>query len=463
MMRSFIGIDIGTTISKGVVITECGDLVCEHQMCHSYANELDYSDYWWNEISIILMELIRNMGKGYELFSITISAMAPNLIMLDDKGNVVNKTVLFTDDFAIVKQEELDNKDGTKWKNETLSKLIVLSEAENWNSVRKVLTTHNYIGYKLTGTMCCDIATAYEYGNVFDESLGSWNDAILHKHNLSSSILPEIVAPTTIIGKVKKEIADQFGISYEVNVIAGSHDSIASMLGAGLSQKDDHLIYYGTFNCSATIHENVSDILIGKTLISPVEWTSSIPDSGPQFTAMCKLMTGDEDYCKFDKMAQNSRPGANGVIFIQNPQLLKTSISSKSNGCFWNLTNKTSREDMCRAIYESFPYGILSFWESIADFKYPKECYVAGGGTRSLARMQIVSDVLGITQYKLNYAENAVGTALIGIASYDMSLFFNLQQKRKNDAKVIKGAAENSHEYEVAASQYRKLLKNLEN
>ncbi len=460
MIRSFIGIDIGTTISKGVLLSENGELLCEYQVQHAYSSELDYSESWWNEACDILQNLIESIGQEYTLFSITVSAMAPNLIMLDNNGNLANETILFIDDFALSTQEELDNLDGTKWKNETLSKLIVLKERSiNWKSVKKILTTHSFIGYKLTGKMYCDAATAYEYGNVFEECSGKWNKDLLRRHNLTSSVFPEIISPISIIGKVSEDVADLLGISTDVNVVAGSHDSIASMIGAGLSQKDDQLIYYGTFNCSAVIRESISDILIGKTTRSPVEWTASIPDSGPQFTAMCKLLVGKEDYATYDKMAQRSLPGANGVVFLQNPQLLKSSIGSKADGYFCNLTNYNSSDDMCRAVYEAFPYGILAFWKHLDNFKYPKKCYAAGGGTRSTVRMQIVSDVLGVDQYKLSHAENAVGTALIGIASYDLNLFLDVQHKRKTNAKMIVHTAKYNKVYKETASKYRRLLK----
>lgn len=459
MLKSFIGIDIGTTVSKGVLLSETGELLHEYQMQHMYSDERDYAECWWEESCTILRNLIANLKNESELVSITVSAMAPNLIMLDDSGNIVDKTVLFTDDFAISKQQELDIAEGTKWKNETLSKLIILKkQSTRWKSVRKVLTTHCFIGYRLTGSMYCDTATAYEYGNVFDDQLRIWNEKLLCQHKLTPSIFPELVSPISTVGKVSKDIAKLLGISTDVIVVAGSHDSIASMIGAGLFQKDDQLIYYGTFNCSAVIRESIPDILLGNTSKSPIEWTSSIPDSGPQFTAMCKLLLGEENYAKFDKMALMSSPGANGIIFLQNPQLMKTSISSKSSGFFCNLSKDISLSDMCRAVYESFPYGVHAFWETLNDFNYPKECYAAGGGTRSKVRMQIVSDILGIEQYKLKHAENAVGTALIGMASYDFNNFFTVQRKRKNHADKIVNTSKHDELYKEALCKYRTLL-----
>lgn len=101
----------------------------------------------------------------------------------------------------------------------------------------------------------------------------------------------------------------------------------------------------------------------------------------------------------------------------------------------------------------------MSFWDQLENFEYPQECYVAGGGTRSKTRMQIVSDILGIEQYKLSNAENAVGNALMVIASFDQKLFLKIQNKRKKDAQVIAHSEENCQVYRKVAENYICLLK----
>lgn len=459
MRLCFIGIDIGTTVSKGAVIDNKGEILARHQVCHKYSNYDDYSDAWWDEVIQIVGELSTRISDKSSICNITISAMVPNLIMLDSEGNLACKTRLYIDDFALEKQKMMDSADGTKWKNETLSKIIVLKEKEhNWEKVAHILTTHCFIGYKFTGNYYCDLASAYEYGHVFNTSSRDWNGVLLAKHNIDCRVFPPLVSSISCVGSMDDNVADLLNLPHGIEIIAGSHDSVASMIGAGLSNKGDNLLYYGTFNCSAVIHYDIIDVLRGNTDSSPIEWTSSIPDSGPQFAAMCKLLTGTEDYEQYDKFASMSHPGANGVVFLQNPHLLSTSISSVADGAFFHITNRTTVADLCRAVYEAFPYGVLAFWESNSDFSKPTCCFASGGGVRSNLRVQIVSDVLSLKQYKLEFAENAVGTALIGVAAFSQTVFTQVQNTRREQATMFYPDTTHYSTYREIFKEYQRLL-----
>ncbi len=458
-MQHFIGIDIGTTVSKGVILDNQGVIIYSYQIIHNYSDYDDYADAWWNEVIQIVKELSTHIIDKSTICNITISAMVPNLVFLDSNGNIALETKLYIDDFALEEQIKLDKIDGTKWKNETLSKLIVLKENEqNWKNVSHVLTTHCYIGFKFTGVRYCDYASAYEYGHIFSDSGKKWNESLLNIHNISYNIFPPLVSSISNIGIMKDDIADLLKLPRGIKIIAGTHDSVASMIGAGLVNNGDNLLYYGTFNCSAVIHADIIDILLGNLSSPPIEWTSSIPDSGPQFTTMCKLFIGSDDYYQFDKLASSSQAGARGVVFLQNPNLLNTSICSIADGAFFHISNTTDIADLCRAVYEAFPYGVLAFWKNNTSFTFPKYCFASGGGVRSNFRVQIVSDILSVKQYKLYNSENAVGTALIGVAAENQSLFFKLQSLRRKDAEIFKPDLTNSNIYKLMAEEYWTLL-----
>lgn len=454
--KFFIGIDIGTSITKGVLISVNGDLISEYHLGHQYTNDKDYSCIWWEEVCDIIKKLTENIDKN-NIESITLSAMVPNLVMINKKGAIVAPTILFTDDFAIEMQDCLDRMDNSKWKNETLSKLIVLrKKLSQWDNISYILTTHCYIGYKLTGMIYCDLSSAYEYGNVFDEKKKTWADEILMKYNIRADILPPIVKSLSVVGTLCDEVAQQLNLPNTIKVIAGTHDSIASIIGAGLMHKNDHLIYYGTFNSSAIIKDEVDHILSGKIASNPIEWTSSIPGAGPQINQLCHILCNGK-YDEFEEEALNSIPGAGGVLFLQNPNLLSTSISSDTDGWFCHITSNTKRCDLCRAVYEAFPYGIKAFWDSLSGFLYPSMAFAAGGGARSVARLKITSDILHITQYKVENSENAFGTALIGIAAYKVEQFNEIQAKRIRAATKYMPNDKNTI-YDLRFREYKQLL-----
>ena len=73
---------------------------------------------------------------------------------------------------------------------------------------------------------------------------------ITPKHEIETKVLPEIVAPTTIIGSVNEEAAETTGFNEGIPVVAGSTDMIGSFLGSGAWKRNDMLISYGTYGCA---------------------------------------------------------------------------------------------------------------------------------------------------------------------------------------------------------------------
>lgn len=447
MEKLFIGIDIGTSVSKGVLLDEKGCVIRMHSIRHAYSAEIDFATSWWIETCEIIRKLTDDIRKEL-LESITVSAMAPNLIFLDANGSLVRKTILFTDEFALETQKRLDGQDGTRWMNESISKLIDIKKTENhWEDCAHLLTTHSYIAYKLSGVLYCDKATAYEYGHVFSRKLGQWDDTFLSNYGINASLLPPVIPPGCILGQILPCVADELELPKSIYIVSGSHDSVASIIGSGLQEKGDVFIYYGTFNCSATLHSDVVDVLEGGIDCSPIEWTVSVPAAGPQFDQMCRIFTSDFDYSAFERCANKSQCGAKGLVFLQHDCLLKTGIGSKPRGAFYNISIESDKNDFCRAVFESFPYAISAFWRS-EKIACPSQCYIAGGGAGSDLRVQLVSDILGITQIKLNNCENAVGTSLIGMFAYSKQSYIKIQNQRRQAAKEYRSLA-NAEEREI--------------
>lgn len=430
----YIGIDIGTTVSKGVIISQDGSIIKKAQILHEYISGKDYTISWWDEIKSLITKLAKDVKP---LSMIAISAMVPNLVFLDEVGSTIIPTRLFTDGFAEEIQAELDRIDGTKWQNESLSKLIMIKrQYKQFSEVRHLLSTHNYIGFMLTGKYYCDYASACEYGKIYNQALKAWDSSILKKYDIDANILPDLVPSTSIVGSILPNVATELGLDKNVKVLAGTHDSVASMIGAGLQDKYDSLIYYGTFNSTARINSNIEEIITGEFFSNPITWTSSLPDTGPQITALTKLFCGENNFAEMDRLASESCLGANGAVFVPNPRLLETSISSKADGCLYHIGISTTKQDICRAIYEAFPCGIVLFWYADPDYKKSANYYVAGGGARSDVRLKITSEILNHKLIKLEYSENAVGTALLCIAAEDINRFDHIQSERHYKSRI---------------------------
>jgi xylulokinase len=434
--RYFAGVDVGTSVTKGIVLDLDGTVIRTHSIRRRTDPALDQAEIVWNETVDVLHALLDAESVRHGLQAITVSGMVPNIVMLDDANRLCAPSRLYYEEFAVRIEKELDAKDGTKWMNEYLSKLIYLRANEaNWRAVKRLLSTHTYCIYRLAGVQISDIGSAMMCGNVFDFGALEWNTDVLHGAGIDRQIFPPVVSPTAVVGQTTDEIDALFGIR-KVAVIAGSHDTVASMVGAGLSRPGDWLMYYGSYDCAAALQVGIDALLVGDVQRDPIQWTVSIPRGGQQLRQLVGLLCQRDDYDGFFANAKRSVPGANGVLFVQDQSVLRSGDSTNPKGQLLNIGLHNTKDDLCRAIAESFGYGILSYLRLEGTPK-PRMCFVGGGGATNDYWLQLTSDITGIGQARLNCVESAIGTALMGIYACSPQLFAAIQHRRLEESDVF--------------------------
>ena len=467
----YYGIDIGTSVTKGIVIDTNGDTIAKYSVIRDSILPYDRSaeEVWWNEFRTVTCEIVKILGcRSKNIRSIGITAMVPNIIMLNKDGHSISKTRLYYEDFAIDIEKELDNElQLGKWQNEYLSKLIYLKNelGYDWDSLKIILSTHSYIVWKLTGVFSCDYGTATECGIVYDSEESKWNKQLLDNYEIDADLLPNLYNPSEVVGNILEDVSCLLGLSNDIKVVAGSCDSIGSIIGAGLNKTNDVLIYYGTYNCSAILCTNIKDFILGRSHISPIKWVVSVPRSGPQLMEISKLITqvGNNTLAMqtLDALAEESSPGANGVIFLQCVDLLRSNISTEPSGCFLNISLKTKQEDICRAILEAFGYALLYFWESEEMPMKPWDCYASGGGTKSKVWTQIISDITGVTQKTNIGSDQAFGSAILATLIQTEEVFDNIIAKRNKSSCIIVPDSKNKEAYNMSYGKYCEFIRAL--
>lgn len=113
--------------------------------------------------------------------------------------------------------------------------------AAQFRHVEHILHYPQYFGYFLTGNVCADPTYTGNHSYLWDFGSNQWSevaDALKIRH-----LLPEqMLRPWEVLGTLKPEIAAQTGLSTDVIVTAGIHDSNASMLPYIISMEQDFLL-----------------------------------------------------------------------------------------------------------------------------------------------------------------------------------------------------------------------------
>lgn len=454
MRELTVGIDFGTSIVKATAL-DCRSGECT-QISNAYQDLQEKSTPrgWSSVLERTLREIISRLSKPYVIRSLAITAMVPNIALVDRTGSTLG-SLLFCDDDAYVLERELDNRlKSPKWANEVLSKILHLKSLAG-RSDYKWFSTHNWLVNELTGAFVIDAVTAGECGSLVDAGIG-WRKSLMDEFNLPAESFPRIVAPVDIVGNVKGTYAVEEVRG--VPVVAGTSDTVATALGAGWAdERDTLLIYYGTFNSAARIHPGKVQVLRSALPANPFEWILSVPRSGTQLAHMADLLshgeTIDARLSNLDSLASASTPGAGGVVFLHADNIGSTTVSSRPRGSVRYLEPHHTRADLARSVLEGFAY--LLRWSLSREHLHPDSfpaVLAAGGGARSQLWRQIVSDVSGLTQSYRPSADRGLGSALLGLSAVSLEQAVHLSVKIDEETQVTK--PQNHSDYDAAYQRY---------
>jgi len=468
----YMGLDIGTSVAKGVIIDDAGNpishasLVRQNNKQNTIKYEHDADQVWWNEFLRITDNLLKQLGSlKKNIRCVAVTGMVPNILPIDARGRPLGNAILYYDGRAQSIEEQLDAELGTsKPQNQVLAQLIWLKTelGSEWRNVDKILTTHSYIVFRLTGKICVDTITSLECGNVLDSHEMEWNQDLLERYDINANVLPEIVAPATIVGSVSKEAAETTGLNAGLPVVAGTTDMIGTLIGSGARNRNDMLISYGTYGCALMLLNDLKEVIFEKRLNYPIEWAASIPRSGQQLSALAQVLlpsnTPQEALSKLDKLAETSIPGANEVVFVQMLNLAKSIESTEPLGAIFNLGKDNTIADICRAMLEAFGYGLKYRFETSSIGVAPNKCFAASGGARSRIWRQIVSDITGLIQSYFPYSGNAFGSAVLAAVSIAPEVWEQIYELQSRSFEIVFPSFQSDKEYSAAYQMYKNCL-----
>jgi xylulokinase len=262
MTNCLLGIDVGTTSTKAVLVDPHGRLMAEASLpCILKSPFTNWAEeetgQWWENICRLVPLLLEKAGIcASQVSAVGVSGMVPAVILLDKQGKAVRPSIQQNDARAIeeiqLMQEQTDTQDilqrtGSPITQQSVGpKLLWLArhEPSNWQKASTVMGSYDYINYRLTGSISIERNWALESG-LYDLKCQDWDDDLLHLAGISRSWLGELHQPFDLIGKVTDEAAQATGLLFGTPVVAGSADHIASALSAGIKENGDLLVKLG--------------------------------------------------------------------------------------------------------------------------------------------------------------------------------------------------------------------------
>ncbi|MCC7355917.1 MAG: hypothetical protein IT330_19430 [Anaerolineae bacterium] len=410
-----LGIDIGTQGTKGLLLTLEGEARAEFYEPLEVMRgrpgqaEQDPETAWWGSLCRATRALLAESGAAAtEVAAVGVSAMTPNVALLDAEGRALRPALLYCDRRVPWEEEE---KPETAWaagiRPSTVAARLLWAqrhEPEIWAQVRHALTTTSYAVWRLTGRLTIDRATAHGYNELYTRAAGKWEAAYCESLGLRAGLFPpDVLGSTDVAGEVTAEAAAATGLAPGTPVIAGTADAFAEMVSAGVVAEDDACFLYGTFvalivarkrkgpeesfiHCLEGLSFGGAGLQAGGAL---VRW---FRDTFAQAEAAAEEAGGPSAYAALDALAENVPAGSEGLLVLPRWE-------GPPGGALLGLTLAHGRAHLYRALLEGIAFEVRRQMED--EGLRPAGMVAAGGGSQSHLWTQIVSDVTGIGQHCL--------------------------------------------------------------
>ena len=413
-MRTYIGIDLGTSGAKLLLVSADGSILAENTQGYpvfyprSGWSEQNPED-WFAAAMRGMKELLRGQDAS-AVAGISFGGQMHGLVALDKRDAVVRPAILWNDGRTekqtaylneAVGREKLSAYTGNiAFAGFTAPKILWMreNEPENFARTAKIMLPKDYLAYRLTGNFCTDFSDASGM-LLLDVKNRRWSEEMCGICGISAAMLPQPYESYEAVGTLKREIAEELGLPQDVRVAAGAGDNAAAAVGTGVVGEGGCNISLGTsgtlFVSSAKYRPDGTNAL----------HSFCHADGGWHLmgcilsAASCNAWWSDrilqtDDYAK-EQEVPRELPGRNGVYFL--PYLMgerSPHNDVNARGAFIGMRPDTDRKQMTLAVLEGVAFALKDCMEAAAkDGVKPARTKLCGGGARSALWRRIIADV----------------------------------------------------------------------
>ncbi|MGX9900664.1 FGGY-family carbohydrate kinase [Arthrobacter sp. SA17] len=413
-----LGVDIGTSSSKGVLVDLAGNVLRsetrEHRVDRPQPGwvEMD-AGVWWEEFVAIARSVVTPEDS---VITIGVSGMGPCVLLADAGGSPLRPAILYgVDTRATTQIAELTerlggagnilDRCGSVLSTQAVGPKIAWveeHEPEVAEEARMLFMPASWLAYQLTGEYVLDHHSASQCTPLYDADALDWYQPWV-KEIAPRLALPLLRWPSETAGEVTAEAAAQTGLPQGIPVITGTIDAWTESVSVGAQEPGDLMLMYGT--TMFLVHTTANRISVPELwgTVGAYEGTRSLAGgmaTSGAITGWLKELFGAVDYPQLLAEAEESGPGAKGLLMLPYFAGERTPIADPdARGVVAGLTLSHGRGDLYRAALEATAMGVRHNIDRMEEAGASIDRLIAvGGGTQGGLWTQIVSDVTGREQ-----------------------------------------------------------------
>lgn len=421
-MKTYLGIDVGTSGVKAVLLSETGEVLCRSKKsCQLAGPEHNWAEQdpesWWASVcetvkTILAEPAVSALRRAGECICGIAVSGAGGTIPVDAEGKPLCNAIMQMDKRALAQLDRIAEtlaendyavnlnsvKDGVC--SAHFLKYLQEEKPRLYHHTDKFLMSNSFITYKLTGVKAAGLSR-YSTTMMLDQCNCSWSDRIAEKLGLSLDKMPAVCEDTDVIGYVTKAAAKETGLTAGIPVAAGAMDTVAACLGCGIipgKSLPKACGVLGTFGklCVIANLEKCNPNFTNVIYCDRAACMSFIPtDGGAGLSIDWLKQLGGKVYDELNLGAANVAPGCDGLFYL--PWLTGSRVegaSKNAGAAFLGIKKEHQIRHLYRAVLEGVAFSFKAALNKVDFGDKVEEIAFCGGGCNSTLWMRIMADVL---------------------------------------------------------------------
>lgn len=484
-MDYIIGMDIGTTASKGVLYQENGKKIVESTIPYPLIQEkVDQAEEDPQVIFDAVQKIIFDLSKkaSGKVKAISWSSQMHSLIGLGKNKQLLTNSITWADNRSreVVTAAEKSGLANSIYQRTGMPphpmapvyKLLWIQEEmpELFAQVQKWIGIKEYIIWRLTGKMMTDTTMAAGTGLLNLNNL-SWDEDLLSQITLEKEKLPILDKPETVVGGIIPNYIQKLGLTDQTKIILGASDGYLSTIGVGVLNDKSFALNIGTSGAVRVIASKAIVDSENRFFCYPVDKKhyllgGPVNNGGIVFEWARKTIFGpdqtDED---FINVAESVPAGSNGLIFHPYLGGERAPIwNAQARGSFIGLTRNHTKPQMARSVLEGIVFNLLGAARGLREkIGEPEALRVTGGFVKSDFVRQLIADIFNLPVIIIKNDQSGTLAAMF-LAQVGMKREANLEKivKKIDESNVYFPNPKNVAVYQDIIPIYREVEHDLD-
>jgi xylulokinase len=463
-----LAIDMGTGAVKAAIVSSRGEIAAsalrsiETKLLPGGGAEQDPEE-WWRAVTAAAKSAITDAAvDAASILAIVCTTQWAVTVPVDERGVALMNAVSWMDSrggrysraitggwpriqgynlFKLIKWIRLSGGAPVQSGMDGLGHILFIKHErpEIYARTHAFLEPMDYLNLRFTGRIAASFGTLFPYWltDIRDPNRIDYAPELLRMAGVDRAKLPDLLPVNAVLGTIRREVADELGLSPATRVVMGSCDGHVAAVGAGAVRDFDGYFYIGTTSwMSCHVPAKKTD---------PLHMLTTMPAAIPgryvvgaeqgmagrclEFFKDLLFPPGDDSarpptdvYQYLDDLAARIPPGSDGLIFTPWINgVMAPSEDPHTRSAFFNQTARTTRGHYTRAVMEGIAFNLRWLKGHVEKFigRPFEHLSFIGGGAQSALWCQIHADVLEcpVRQVANPRHANAMGAAMAAFSA----------------------------------------------